>query len=213
MTRTAISSCKQFNEMCVCYPAVITNWYPSTPHKGVNGDIRHDYTGSLPSRQTSLLCKELGGDYPGPMGSAGNSRVQIRPDSNPSPGKQASCAAPQSNRPDLITEEVQELLVKHAIRESQLSPNSFISQIFLVEKKGGGQRPVVNLKALNNFVHSEHFKMEGLHILLDLIQTRGYKIKLDLNICFQIPIHQDHQHLLQFQWMEKTYQFLCLPFG
>ena len=100
MTRTAISSCKQFNKMCVCYPAVITNWYPSTPHKGVNGDIRHDYTGSLPSRQTSLLCKELGGDYPGPMGSAGNSRVQIRPDSNPSPGKQASCAVPQSNRPD-----------------------------------------------------------------------------------------------------------------
>ena len=100
MTRTAISSCKQFNKMCVCYPAVITNWYPSTPHKGVNGDIRHDYTGSMPSRQTSLLCKELGGDYPGPMGSAGNSRVQIRPDSNPSPGKQASCAAPQSNRPD-----------------------------------------------------------------------------------------------------------------
>ena len=99
MTRTAISSCKQFNKMCVCYPAVITNWYPSTPHKGVNGDIRHDYTGSLPSRQTSSLCKELGGDYPGPMGPAGNSRVQIRPDSNPSPGKQASCAVSQSNRP------------------------------------------------------------------------------------------------------------------
>ena len=33
------------------------------------------------------------------MGPAGNSRVQIRPDSNPSPGKQASCAVSQSNRP------------------------------------------------------------------------------------------------------------------
>ena len=100
MTRTAISSCKEFNKMCVCYPVIITNWYPSTLHKGVNGDIRHDYTGSLLSRWTSSLCKELGGDYPGPMGLAGNSRVQIRPDSNPLPGKQASCAASQSNRPD-----------------------------------------------------------------------------------------------------------------
>ena len=29
----------------------------------------------------------------------------------------------------------------------------------------------------------------------------------------QIPIHQDHQRLLQFQWEEKTYQFMYLPFG
>ena len=27
-----------------------------------------------------------------------------------------------------------------------------------------GQRPVINLKSLNRFVHTEHFKMEGLHI-------------------------------------------------
>ena len=106
----------------------------------------------------------------------------------------------------LITEEVQELLAKQAIKEAQPSPNSFISQLFLVEKKGGGQRPVVNLKALNTFVHSEHFKMESLHILPDLIQTGDYMIKLDLkDAYFQIPIHQDHQRLLQFQWMEKTY--------
>ena len=35
----------------------------------------------------------------------------------------------------------------------------------LVPKKDGGQRPVINLKSLNRFVHTEHFKMEGLHIL------------------------------------------------
>ena len=38
----------------------------------------------------------------------------------------------------LITEEVQELLAKQAIKKTQISPNSFISQLFLVEKKGGG---------------------------------------------------------------------------
>lgn len=41
MTRTAINkSCKQFNKICFCYPTVNTSWYPSTPHKGTDGDIR-----------------------------------------------------------------------------------------------------------------------------------------------------------------------------
>ena len=40
-----------------------------------------------------------------------------------------------------------------------------------------------------------------------------WMIKLDLkNAYLQIPIHTDHQHLLQFHWGNKTYQFRCLPF-
>ena len=69
-----------------------------------------------------------------------------------------------------ISQEIKELLTKGVIVEVQLSTSSYISQIFLVEKKGGGQRPDINLKGLNNFVKSEHFKMEGLYVLPDLIQ-------------------------------------------
>ena len=208
MTRTAISSCKQFNKMCVCYPAVITNWYPSTPHKGVNGDIRHDYTGSLPSRHYVRNWEVITQDQWVLQAIVGYKLDLIQ---TPHQGNRPAVLCHNQIDQTLITEEV---LAKQAIKESQLSPNSFISQLFLVEKKGDGQRPVVNLKALNNFVRSEHFKMEGLHILPDLIQTKDYRIKLDLKDAYlQIPIHRDHQHLLQFQWMEKTYQFLCLPFG
>ena len=71
-----------------------------------------------------------------------------------------------------------------------------------VEKKEGEQRPVINLKGLNNFVKMEHFKMEGLHLLLDIIQLADWMVKLDLNL--QVPIHQEHQSLLQFQWQGKT---------
>ena len=39
-------------------------------------------------------------------------------------------------------------------------------------------------------------------------------VKLDLKDAYlQIPIHVEHQHLLQFQWELNTYQFQCLPFG
>ena len=72
-----------------------------------------------------------------------------------------------------ISQEIKELLDKGAIVEAPLSAGSYISQIFLVEKEGGGQRPVVNLKGLNSFVKMEHFKMEGLHIFARFNPARG----------------------------------------
>ena len=114
----------------------------------------------------------------------------------------------------MVSQEVQELLIKGEIVETTLSPASFISQIFLVEKTGGGYRSVINLKCLNQFIRAEHFKMEGLHLLPDLIQHRDWMMKLDLKDAYlQILIHPDHQPLLQFVWEEKRYRFQCLPFG
>jgi len=48
-----------------------------------------------------------------------------------------------------VTLEVTELLAKGAIVETNLSADCFVPQIFLVEKKDGGQRPVISLKGLN----------------------------------------------------------------
>ena len=105
-------------------------------------------------------------------------------------------------------------MAKGAIVETTLSKNSFVSQIFLVEKKERGQRPVINLKSLNTFVRTEHFKMEGLHILPDLIQAQDCMIKMDPKDAYlQVPIHREHQHLLQFQWNRKIFQFQWLLFG
>jgi len=50
------------------------------------------------------------------------------------------------------------------------SPTSFISQLFLVKKKGGGFKPLVNLKGLNQYIGTEHFDMEELHLLPSLAQ-------------------------------------------
>ena len=81
------------------------------------------------------------------------------------------------------------------------SAKRFFSQIFLVKKKEGGQRPIMNLKCLNSFVKTKHFKMEGLHILPHFIQQNDWMIKMDLkDACLQIPIHQESQ---QLQWKDK----------
>lgn len=48
--------------------------------------------------------------------------------------------------------------------------DAFLSTLFLVPKKDGGQRPVINLKNLNSFVEVPHFKMEGIHTLKGLLK-------------------------------------------
>ena len=56
----------------------------------------------------------------------------------------------------LVTAEVAELLAKGAIVETHPTPDNYVS---LVEKKDGGQRPVINLKG---HFKMEHFKMEPI---------------------------------------------------
>ena len=73
---------------------------------------------------------------------------------------------------------------------------------------------MINLKGLDQFVKTEHFKMDVLHLLPDLLQLQDWKVKLHLkNAYLQIPIHPHHQHLLTFQWKQETYMLQCLPFG
>lgn len=115
----------------------------------------------------------------------------------------------------LIEREIKELLDKGAIsRVSESTRGAFYSTLFLVPKKDGGQRPVINLKALNEFVITEHFKMEGLHTLKDLVKPGDWMAKIDLkDAYFTIPIQVAHRKLLRFHFDGKAFQFNCLPFG
>jgi len=86
--------------------------------------------------------------------------------------------------------------------------------MFIIPKKDGGQRPVINLKHLNHFVKAEHFKMEGLHTAKSLLQQGDWLAKVDLkDAFFMMPIAEHQQHLLMFKVGAKTFQFNCLPFG
>lgn len=59
-----------------------------------------------------------------------------------------------------IREEIVQLLGKQAISECQPVSNQFISRIFLVSKPNGSYRLILNLKELNKFINTEHFKLE-----------------------------------------------------
>ena len=120
-----------------------------------------------------------------------------------------------SEQTSLINEELTKLLQKQAIQQLEHPvEEGFWSNIFLVPKKDGGQRPVINLKALNQFVNTEHFKMEGIHTVKDLLRHGDWLAKVDLkDAYFVIPIDPTHRRYLRCQVLGKIYQFTCLPFG
>ena len=67
--------------------------------------------------------------------------------------------------------------------------------------------PVINLKV-------SHLKMEGMHLLHDLLRGNDFMCKVDLkDTYFCVPLHRNHQTFLRFQRKRKIYKFLCPCFG
>ena len=119
-----------------------------------------------------------------------------------------------TQNPCLIDKEVKCLLNKSAIVQVPYSKHAFYHRLFLVEKKNGGYRPVLDLSPLNTFIETTHFKMEILATLKSLINPGDYMINVDLtDASLSVPIHQESQKFLRLIWQNKAYQFKAMPFG
>ena len=65
----------------------------------------------------------------------------------------------------LVEEELKEMLLKGAMQPVSPCKIQYLSNLFLLSKKDGGNRPAINLKHMNNFISYQHVKMEGLNLL------------------------------------------------
>jgi len=94
----------------------------------------------------------------------------------------------------LLLGEIQDLLNKGVIIPQSGSTIRFTFTLFLVPKRNGQMRPVINLKRLNEWVETPHLKMEGIPTLRDLLCPGDWMVIVDLkDAYFTIFIHQDHQ--------------------
>ena len=110
-----------------------------------------------------------------------------------------------------MEQEVLEMLEKGTIEKVVPKQGQFLSNLFLVEKKDGGNHPVINFKNLNKFIPYEHFKMAGLHCLKFLLKQDDFLCKIDLKEAyFPVPLNKNSQKFVRFQWSGNIYEFLCL---
>ena len=113
-----------------------------------------------------------------------------------------------------MAKEVESRLKKGAIQETSVEKGQFSSNLFLIGKKDGGDRPVINLKNLNALIPYLHFKMKVLNLLKDMLKEKDYLCKIELKDAYVcVPLHQKHRKYIRFCWEGPLYEFLCLCFG
>ncbi|VDI53085.1 Hypothetical predicted protein [Mytilus galloprovincialis] len=120
-----------------------------------------------------------------------------------------------SQKNQLLQDEVNILIQKGVLEE--VNPPfhlGFYSRLFLVPKKNGKMRPVLDLSVLNQYLVVPHFKMETNRSIRYTIHLGTWTTSLDLvDAYFHIPISHKFRHFLRLVWADKVYSFKAMPFG
>ena len=112
-----------------------------------------------------------------------------------------------------LEEEVASLLSKGAVEEIIPESPGYYSRIFIVPKKNGKLRLIIDLSVLNHFVYTQTFKMETQRKVKDAIQLNDLAFSLDLTDAYlHVPIHPRSRKYLRFTLGGRVYQFKALPF-
>ena len=115
-----------------------------------------------------------------------------------------------------LREEVRTLLDKGAIQKVSLekNPTGFYSKYFLVKKKGGAMRPILDLRRLNRYLKKMPFKMLTNASLLRKVRRGTWFCSVDLkDAFFHVSIYPPHRKFLRFALDGQVYQYTVLPFG
>ena len=118
---------------------------------------------------------------------------------------------PHSQR-KIVDEQVQEMLREGIIQPSR-SPWS--SPLFLVPKRDGQFRPMIDYRKVNEQTKDERYP---LPVLKDLLMSlgQGNKIFSSLDLLsgyWQVPMAPESREITAFSTPNAHYEFLMMPFG
>ncbi len=115
-----------------------------------------------------------------------------------------------------MEQEIKALLEKEAIEYVPHSnrETGFYNRYFIVPKKDGGLRPILDLRVLNVSIMKLKFKMLTLRQIVSQIRSEDWFVTIDLkDAYFHISILPYHRKFLRFAFGGKAYQYRVLQFG
>lgn len=93
------------------------------------------------------------------------------------------------------------MLHKKVIRQISKCEVKIVSSIFIRPKREGSPRMILNLRELNQFVLTQHFKLEALKTALAFVNKDCLFASIDLkDAYYSIPVHRESQGRLMFSW-------------
>jgi ribonuclease HI len=110
-------------------------------------------------------------------------------------------------------------ILEEEVREGVVIPvrQSFVkfwNRTFLVPKRGGEYRKVLNCRRINSLMEGVHFKMEDVRTVRELLLPNDFAVSLDLKSAYShVPVHQDLIPFLGFRFDGKDYVYKAMPFG
>jgi hypothetical protein len=113
-----------------------------------------------------------------------------------------------------MAEQIEEELRVGAIEKVEKDQCLWISPTFLVPKKGGEWRKVMDCRGLNKYIIDTTFQMEDHRTLALLLERRQYAVSIDIEKAYyHVPVNEQMQPYLAFHYGEQFYRYLGMPFG
>ena len=113
-----------------------------------------------------------------------------------------------------LLEMIEDLLVKRAVIPLPVDTFAFFNRVFLVPKKTGGFRLILDVSRLNAFLVVKSFSMDTVQVIRAAVEPGMWGVSIDLSDAYHhIPVAECHQRFLAFQLGERKFCYRACPFG
>ena len=109
---------------------------------------------------------------------------------------------------------LEDLLAKRAIEPVPEGSLAFFNRVFLIPKRTGGFRLILDVSKLNEYLRVNTFSMDTAQVIRAAVEPGLWGVSVDLSDAFHhIPIAPQHKRFLAFQVGENRYWYRVCPFG